>query len=99
MDYTEQAFFSEHEADDVTGFAVIEVNEDSEQYRVAEKWNRPDSEGGPTWLTYWITEQALADRLSRDACSYKQQLSDKQYEGILNLADVSHQYQEEVAAV
>jgi hypothetical protein len=95
MEHQRRAFFSEHEADDVTGFVIIEVNEDSEQYRVAEKWNR--SEGDSVWLTYWISEQALADRMARDACSYKQQLSANQFEGILNLADVSHQYQKAVA--
>lgn len=93
MEYETGAFLTELEADDVSGLTVIEVNEDSEQYRIAEKWNRPESEGGPTWLTYWISEEALADRMERDAVEYKQQLSDKQLRGVLNLAEVSHQYQ------
>lgn len=93
MEYETGAFLTELEADDVSGLAIIEVNEDSEQYRIAEKWERPERDGGPVWLTYWITEEALADRMERGAVKFKQQLSDKQLRGVLNLAEVSHQYQ------
>lgn len=92
MEYDTKAFFTEHEADDVTGFAIIDVNEESEQYRIAEKWERPASEGGPKWLTYWISADALAERTDTGAASYKQQLSSKQFAGIVKLAGVSHRY-------
>lgn len=86
MEYDTKAFFSEHESGEVSGFAIIETDDDLERHRIAEKWERPDDEGGPTWLTYWISADALTERIERDACSYKQQLSDKQFEGIMNLA-------------
>lgn len=95
MEHQTGAFFSEHEADDVRGFVVIEANDETESYRIAERWDRNDGES--EWLTYTISEEALADRIDAGHCSYKQQLSDKQFEGVLNLADVAYRYQEAMA--
>lgn len=89
MEYDTRAYFTEREADDVNGFIIVEVNEDSQQYRVAEKWERDESDGGPTWLTYWIREAALLERERSGSIDYRKQLNDKQFEGVQNLAEIS----------
>lgn len=91
MDYERGAYFTEMEDSDVSGTVVVEVDESGEQYRMAEKWDRPESDGGIIWHTYWITAEALNDRLEKDACAYVKQVSAKQFEGILNLAEIEDQ--------
>lgn len=97
MEYQTKDFFTEVEASDVGGFVVIDTDE-TEGYRMAEKWNRPERDGGPTWLTYWISEQALQDRLDAGKCRHTTEVSDEQFQGILNLAGVSEQYEEATKA-
>lgn len=87
MKFDTRAFFTELSDSDVDGFAVIETDS-TEGYRMAEKWNRPERDGGPTWLTYWIPEEALLDRIQSGKCKQTTTLSHKQYRGVLKLADV-----------
>jgi len=98
MEFTIKDFFTEKEANDVGGFVVIDTDEGGAGYRMAEKWNRPERDGGPTWLTYWISEEALQDRLDAGKCAHAKTISAKQFRGVLNLAGVSDQYQEAMAA-
>jgi hypothetical protein len=84
MDHEKGAFFSEHEASDVTGFAVIDVNESSERYRIAEKWERSGDDD--IWHSYWIGAKALGERVDKGAVEYRQQLSEKQFEGFVKKA-------------
>lgn len=84
MEHTTGEFFVEHEADDVTGFAIVDTDE-TEGYRIAEKWERPDE---AVWLTYWISEEALAKRQADGKCEKARDLNAKQLRGIGNLADV-----------
>lgn len=85
MSYSVGDFFKEHEASDVNGFGII-ASSDTAGFRIAEKWLRPEHEGGETWLTYWITEEALSDRVDADKCEKLKELSDKQLDGMRKLA-------------
>lgn len=85
MEHTIGEFFVEHEANDVTGFAIVDTDE-SEGYRIAEKWERPNADD--TWLTYWISEEALAKREAAGKCKLARELNGKQLQGIGNLAGV-----------
>lgn len=92
MEYDTKAFFVEKDEPDVKGFVVIDTD-DSAGYRMAEKWVRPEAEGGERWLTYWIPEAALEERLAAGQCAYSTQVSEKQFRGLLRLAGVAHQYE------
>lgn len=92
MEYQTGAFFVEKEESDVQGFAIIETSEGGPElgepsYRVAEKWNRPESEGGPAWLTYVIPEELLLARIERGECAYTKQMSNTQLNGVENLVE------------
>lgn len=86
MEFDTKAFMTEPENNEVKGFAIIQVNEDTEQYRVAEKWEPKHSED--RWLTYWISERKLLERIEEGSVKYYKDLTDSQYEGILKLASV-----------
>lgn len=105
MEYDQRDFFTEIEDSDVQGFVVIETAEDGEpgslsgeeSYRIAEKWNRSDRDGGPVWITYWMPAQALDNRIAEGSCKHTTTMSEEQFRGVLNLAGVEHQT--EVATV
>lgn len=93
MEYKRRAFFSEHEDDTVAGFAIIDANETSQQYLIAEKWTPTGNDTSidsdePRWTTYWVHEDALIERVENGDCSYKQQLNDKQFGGVCKLAGI-----------
>jgi len=88
MELERGTFLSEHDDDTVSGMAIIETDPEIDKYRIAEKWERgPDDE---VWNTYWLAESMLQERIDEGSVSVKGQLSDKQLNGILNLAGVSH---------
>lgn len=97
MEHQPKDFFTDVAADSVGGFAIIETSESDERYRVVEKWERPESEGGPTWTVYWIRAVALEERKQDGSVQFKQQLSDKQFSGVLTLAGVDEQHSAEAA--
>lgn len=90
MEYDTKDFFVENEDKDVQGFVVIETDE-TEGYRIAEKWNRSEAQGGPVWITYWIPAGTLSARADRGECKKTTSVSDKQFRGVLNLAGVKKQ--------
>lgn len=87
MKYDTRTYFKEHEADDVNGFTVVETNEDTSEYHLAEKWSRPDSED--TWLNYWIPESHLLARIEGGECEETATLSDSQFEQVFDMVDHS----------
>ena len=86
MEYQTRTFFTEHEqSESVNGFAIIDTNEESEQYHIAEKWTREDKEA--KWIQYWIPEAQLLRRVSEDKCEPKATLTDEQYEAVCEAID------------
>lgn len=88
MEYDTRTYFTENESDEVKGFTVIDTNEDSEEYHIAEKWSRAESED--KWLQYWIPESRLMARVEADKCEPKAELSDEQYETVCDKIDHSN---------
>lgn len=85
MEYDTRTYFEENEADDVKGFTVIDTNEDSEEYHIAEKWTKEDAEN--KWLHYWIPEAQLLARVEQGACKAKAQLTERQYGKVCDMID------------
>lgn len=85
MEYQTRTYFTENESDDVKGFTIIDVNEESGQYHIAEKWAREDAEN--KWLQYWIPEAQLLTRVNDGKCEAKASLSDEQYEKVCEMVD------------
>lgn len=83
MEYNIKTYFEEKEDESVKGFSVIDLNQESEQYRIAEKWVRDSSDA--TWVQYWIPEERLLERVACDKCSPKGSLSQEQYSKIKQL--------------
>ena len=77
MRYTKGTYFVEQEDESVKGFSVIDLNKQSEQYQIAEKWKRTASPD--RWITYWIPAARLLERVEEGKCQPKAQLSDKQF--------------------
>lgn len=87
MEYNERAFFTSEE-DSIEGVVVIETSEtgpgyDEPSYRVAEKWTPDDAED--RWLDYWMPASFLTESVESGKMAYAKQVTDTQYEGILNL--------------
>lgn len=85
MEYEEKDYFSEHEYDDVNGFAVVEVK--NGKYHIAEKWFRSGEEDDEPveitkWIDYWVPESQLLDRVEAGLCEHKAKLTDDQYAAI-----------------
>lgn len=87
MEYDTRTYFAENEADDVKGFTIIDTNEESGEYHIAEKWSREDAED--TWLQYWIPEEKLIARADDGKCEAKAELSQSQYEEVCDRIDHS----------
>jgi len=83
MEYNIKTYFEEKDDESVKGFSVIDVNQESEQYRIAEKWVRDTA--ADTWVQYWIPEERLLERVSLDKCAPKGSLSADQYQKIKKL--------------
>lgn len=73
-------YYEEHEHDDVNGFAII--NDREGEVHVAEKWLRPEDEGGDKWLDYWMSVEDLNRRVEEGACEKKAELTDEQYAAV-----------------
>jgi len=82
MEYEPGDFFTEHDDDAVKGFAIIETDE-SEGYRIAEKWQHSGN-----WTTYWRPADQLLERVVDGNCEKTKTLSDEQFNGLLKLAGV-----------
>lgn len=95
MKFQTGAFFSELEDASVKGFAIVAVassggpisDHSGAAYRIAEKWQRSEVDGGPVWHTYWMDEQQLLTRVNEGKCKKAKTLSDKQLSGVKNLAE------------
>lgn len=87
MEYDTRTYFDEQEEESVNGFVVIGSDEESEEYHLAEKWNREDKEA--KWIQYWIPQEQLARRVEQDKCEPKAELSQKQYEKVCDNIDHS----------
>lgn len=85
MKFSTQTYFVEHEDEAVKGFSIIDTNEQSGRYQIAEKWVRPTSPN--KWLTYWIPEEKLLDRIAAGHCEQKARLSQKQYNAVRSKID------------
>ena len=82
MRFNRKTYFAENGDPTVPGFTIIECGDG--QYRIAEKWYRNN---GSTWVTYWIEDTELHERVDRDVCEPKGQVSDEQFEKICERAD------------
>lgn len=91
MKFEPKDFFVEEEASDVEGFVVIETDSGGAGYRMAERWGR---DKGTRWITYWLPEERLQERLSEEKCTHSKTITDTQFEGVLKLAGVNEQYSE-----
>ena len=102
MKFDPKDFFVEKEASDVEGFVIIDSDEGGAGYRMAEKWEQekrtPGSAPNSTWITYWLPEERLQERLSEEKCAHSRTITDTQFEGVLNLAGVLEQYSQTVEA-
>lgn len=85
MEYQTRTYFDEKEAADVKGFTIIDTDEESEEYHIAEKWNREDTEA--KWLQYWIPEAQLLARVEDGDCEPKAELTDRQYSKVCDMID------------
>lgn len=85
MEHQTRTYFNENEADDVKGFTIIDTNEESEEYHIAEKWNREDTEA--KWLQYWIPEAQLLARVESGECEPKAQLTERQFGQVCDMID------------
>lgn len=83
MEYNTKTYFDEKDDESVKGFSVIDVNQASERYRIAEKWVRDTTED--TWVQYWIPEERLLERVAGGKCSPKGSLTEEQYQKIKQL--------------
>lgn len=84
MEYDAKTFFTEHEADSVNGFVVI--NAENGRYQIAEKWLKDDGED--RWISYVVPESDLLARVESEACEPKGHVSDDQYEAVCKKAGV-----------
>jgi hypothetical protein len=82
-----KTYFAENEFDDVNGFVVMDHNEDSDRYHIAEKWQRENRDD--TWLQYWIPAHTLKGRIDSDKCKPKGKIEDEQYEAVLDSLDMN----------
>ena len=85
MEYDTRTYFEENEADDVKGFTIIYTNEESDEYHIAEKWSREDTED--KWLQYWIPESQLLSRVESGKCDKRATLTQEQYEKVCEAID------------
>lgn len=84
MDYDRRQYFRDHTDPTVNGLTIIETDE-SEGYRIAEKWDRSDE--APTWVTYWIPASKLDQRAAEGKVEPVGKLSDEQFEQVCQLSD------------
>lgn len=99
MEFETKQFFTETEDSDIQGFVVVATSTDGgpitgesgTAYRIAEKWNRPEQDGGPVWTTYWIPEETLLARVERGECAPTKVVTDTQFKGVCNLAGIADQ--------
>lgn len=84
MEYDRRQYFREHDDESVKGFTVIETDQ-TEGYRVAEKWQR-DNESNK-WISYWVSEEKLADRVADSLCEPAATLTDEQFERVCENVD------------
>jgi len=91
MKFSTQTYFVEHEDEAVKGFSIIDTNEQSGRYQIAEKWVASNASSADSlcsalendkWLTYWIPEKKLLDRIAAGHCEQKARLSQKQYDAV-----------------
>lgn len=85
MEFDQRDFFVDEDPE-VGGFCIGEVNDTSGRYRIIERWDRPEEDGGPTWITYWVSEDAMQARIESGQISHRQRVSEKQFEGFKSLA-------------
>lgn len=83
MKYDIQSYFKEIADNEVTGFTIIERR--NGQYRLAEKWSRPD--GDAIWQTYWIPESQLVDRTEAGLCERVGELTEEQFQQVCQETD------------
>ena len=95
MKFDPKDFFVEKEASDVEGFVIIDSDEGGAGYRMAEKWEQEEK---TQWITYWLPEERLQERLSEERCAHSKTITDTQFEGVLNLAGVLEQHKESTKA-
>lgn len=84
MEYEPKTYFDELEQDDVKGFTLLETGDD--KYHVGEKWLKQE-EGEGVWMSYWIPEAQLLQRVKEGACEPKGQLSDEQFQQVCELVE------------
>lgn len=66
VEYEAGQQFIEYYVDDVDVFTIIEVNDESPEYRIAEEWHRED--GTTTWVDYWLPEDDLDIYIEMERC-------------------------------
>lgn len=64
-------------------FAIIGVDEESEHYRVAEKWVRSSKEN--IWLSHWMPAEELHRWVEGDKASHKKKATDDELSGFREL--------------
>lgn len=87
MRFDTHTYFDEVEDESVNGFVIIDTNEQSRRYQIAEKWMAEPDETPitqDTWITYWIPESALIDRLQAGECEKAARLSKRQYNAVVS---------------
>lgn len=83
MEYERGQYFREHDDPQVPGFTIIEA-EDGE-YRLAERWDRPNGES--RWTVYWIDSEQLQSRINDELCEPVGSLTDRQFEQVCQNTD------------
>jgi len=66
VEYEAGQQFVERHVDDVDIFTIIEVNDRSPEYRIAEEWYRDDGE--TTWVDYWLPAEELDRYIDDERC-------------------------------
>lgn len=84
MQFDRKQYISELADPTVNGMTIIELDEEGQKYRIAEKWQRKD---GSRWETYWIEEAELLERIESDKAEPVGMLSDTQFEKVCQLSD------------
>jgi hypothetical protein len=95
MNYDNRTYFEENEAEDVTGFTIVESHDG--EYHIAEKWNKSAVDESK-WMSYWIPEAQLESRVEKGKCEPKAELKDEQYEKVCSMVDHDNVTAEKVTA-
>jgi len=79
MSYESQTYFQENEEPDVKGFTILRV--DDGECHIAEKWLAgPENDNTEDkWMSYWIPESDLDERVENGDCEKVGNLTDEQF--------------------